>query len=104
AAAEMEKNAIVANKNYGYDESVVKVTGHARFDGLASVDTRKIIFMPTWRQTIAGNTVSSRRSIPKTIRQYSSQFKETDFFRFYNGLLTDEKILAALDKYDYTIE
>ena len=42
-------------KNFGFDESVVKYTGFARYDYLKSTkksDYKKILFMPTWRKEL----------------------------------------------------
>ncbi|MDT0702587.1 CDP-glycerol glycerophosphotransferase family protein [Mammaliicoccus sciuri] len=75
-----EKNEVV--KNYNYNESEVIVTGLPRFDNLIKnklskeSESRSILIMPTWRkdQDLLSN----------------NNFKETNFFKTYNRLLSSE--------------
>jgi CDP-glycerol glycerophosphotransferase (TagB/SpsB family) len=53
--------------------------------------------MPTWRKgLLPDNFVNGQRA-------YYSDFKKTDFYQFYNSILTDEKISKALRDFDYKI-
>lgn len=104
AASEFEREAIVTNKDYGYDNQVVKLTGHPRFDPLVSKGTNKIIFMPTWRFNIVGNNELGPNELPTGRRLYNDSFKDSEYFRFYNSLINDERLLRLLNKLDYTVE
>ena len=82
----------------GYN--ILKLTGVPRYDGLKSRARRIILISPTWRMNSA---------LPVTIsegvsRDYNPHFKETDYYKVYNGLINDPKLLAAARKYDYRIQ
>lgn len=88
--------------NYFYDETIVKTTGLARHDGIVGLDLKEkrncITVAPTWR--VQG--VGEYNHITQTYEE-SATFKDTDFYRFYESLITDPRILSALEKYDYYI-
>lgn len=70
-------------KNFGYDETIVKYTGLARYDTLKKTKkSKKILLMPTWRTYLFG--VSKEK------------FINSEFYKFYNKLLNDEKIIQEL--------
>lgn len=103
-ASENEKLAIIKNSNYGYTENEVAVTGHARFDGLRSKESRTIVIMPSWRESIAGSSSAVRLSTRKEFRAYSSEFKGTDYYAFYSSLLQNEQLQQHLEKANCFIE
>jgi len=82
---------------YGYREDEVALTGMARFDGLKSNDQRQILITPTWRRNLVG---SAKRN---TVRQYKGTFKETDYYKIYNGLINDERIIEVAKRTGYKI-
>ncbi len=87
----------IAFGNYGYSEKEVKLTGLPRYDTLADASENKIVFMPTWRASIA--------KTPKpgtTERKYDAKFKESGYFQFYNTLINDKRIIKALRDNGYT--
>lgn len=72
-------------EEFGYDENVVKYTGFARFDTLITKsNSNKILLMPTWRTYLYGLT--------------AEEFKESEYFKFYNKLINDERIVNTLKK------
>ncbi len=79
-----------------YTENEVKATGFSRYDSLENRTQKKILLMPTWRKNIAGEV---KKDV--SIRQYNEFFKESDYFKFYNGLINNEKLLEALKEYGY---
>jgi len=93
-----EYEAILAG-NYDYDENTVKLTGLARYDNLKQDQPadKLITLMPTWRKSLQApmEPRSSRR-------QYLPHFKDTDYFKFYQGLMNDERLLAAMRMHGYT--
>ncbi len=96
-SAKREKDSI-ATPSYGYTDENVALTGMARFDRLYS-NTKKIItVMPTWRTSLATKyDFRSGTWIP------APDAADSDFFRFYNSLLGDERLLAAARANGYKI-
>lgn len=91
-------------EHYGYDESVVKLTGLARYDELYKATFSKgggstVLLAPTWRR-IAGLEwdENNQRYL------YSDDFKKTDFFQFFNRLMNDKRIIMALQQNGYQME
>lgn len=95
-AAVREYDSIV-NGDYSYTANEVKLTGFPRYDYLEDRTERKIVFLPTWRKNIAGKVIEGTSE-----REYYDTFVETDYFKFYNGIINDERIIAAMEKYGYT--
>lgn len=87
----------VLSENYGYGPDIVKLTGMPRYDMFSNVHSqnRKILILPTWRKGINGCINSNGESI------YNPDFKETEFYQFYNLLLNNEKLLNEMRKYNY---
>ena len=87
----------VLDENYMYTEKEVKLTGLPRYDKLKSEPKNKILFMPTWRQNLKGKT--NKRNSENA---YNPYFKETEYCKFYNKLINDERILKCLREKGYT--
>lgn len=82
---------------YGYSDREVRMTGLARYDNLYDERQKIIAILPTWRKNLEGELVagtSQRAKIP--------DFKDTDYFRFYNSLINDERLLSVMREYGYT--
>jgi len=101
-SAEKEKNSIVQGigGNYYYDESVVKVTGLARHDALVHLDLakrkKKILLAPTWRKEGMGIWNEKAQTYEK-----SETFRSTAFFRFYQRLMSDPRLLETMKQHEY---
>jgi CDP-glycerol glycerophosphotransferase (TagB/SpsB family) len=102
-ASEKETNSIVTDKHYGYTADRVTTTGHPRFDGLKSRPKGKLVIMPTWRLALAPAT-NTHGGVSDGTRSYSKQFKESAYFKFYNNLINDERIIQALKSHNMTGE
>lgn len=65
------------HNTFGHPAGVVKYTGLARFDQLhdIKINGNKILLMPTWRKWLQ-----------------ESEFSQTDFFKHFMQLLTNEKL------------
>lgn len=87
--AKKEYEDIVAN--YGHKKGVVQRLGLCRYDRLLEPHEvkRQILVMPTWRYYL--------RTLEK------EEFKKTDYYRNFNNLITNERLLKLLDEYDYEI-
>ena len=98
-STQMERNALLSEA-YGYREDEVSLMGMARYDAYGDVHAqKKIAFLPTWRSNIAGKIIPGTST-----REYVHHFKSTDFWKFYNALINDERLLDAMRRYGYTAE
>lgn len=78
---------------------ILKLTGVPRYDGLVNHDKRQLLITPTWRMQ-AAMPVRQNESVQ---RDYNPLFKETAYFRIYNSLINDPRLLAAAKEYGYRI-
>ena len=83
---------------YGYSEEELLLTGLPRYDGLKSRDIKQILITPTWRRelVISGNKTGDSK-------EYNPRFKESEYFRIYNELINNKKLLECADKTGYSI-
>lgn len=89
----------ILDGNYLYDESVVKLTGLPRHDNLLRLNKsaeKKLLIIPTWRRSIKG---SYDNATGESI--YFEDFTDTDYFKFYNSLINNKKLLECMRKYNY---
>lgn len=99
-SAQAEYDSVV-NGGYLFDEDTVKLTGLARYDNLVNNKQEPeniIALMPTWRSTLVGEIISGTQD-----RKYNPKFKETEYFKFYNGLINDKRVIDCLKKNNYKI-
>lgn len=89
-----EKNAI-SNSDYLYEENRLVLSGQARFDALYENTKKQILILPTWRRSI------KQSYDEKTSSVYFDGFKYTEYFKFYNSLINDKKLLEAMRKHGY---
>ncbi|MBQ1374877.1 MAG: CDP-glycerol glycerophosphotransferase family protein, partial [Clostridia bacterium] len=83
---------------YGYDKSTLLLTGAPRYDGLVSDDKKQILISPTWRRNVtAGTNKKGHR------HEYSINFKDTEYYRIYNGLINNKKLLDCARETGYRI-
>ena len=95
-----QEQAAILRENYFYDESVVRLTGFARYDFLQSRPGKIICIMPSWRGNLINLQLYNRNGTCEPV----AGFSESAFFKFYNGLLNDARLLAALQKYGYQLK
>lgn len=99
-SAKMEYDSIL-NGCYLYDSDTVKLTGMARYDNLIKNDVKEenlIALMPTWRSTLVGSIITGTQG-----RNYNPKFKESEYYKFYNGLINDKRIIDSLKRNNYKI-
>ncbi len=83
---------------YGYADDVIWLTGFPRFDRLYHDEQRCITVMPTWRHSW------SLGADPKSgVRGLWDGFENSAYFRFYDRLLNDERLLSAAKRCGYTV-
>lgn len=80
---------------YYYSPDQIRLTGMARLDALRNGDARQILIMPTWRKSIRESYDSATNSV------YFEGFRDTEYFRFYNSLINDGRLLSAMRRMGY---
>lgn len=86
---------------YGYEGyDALKLTGVPRYDGLHSRPQKIIVISPTWRMNSA-IPVEKNEGVS---RDYNPHFKETNYYRVYNGLINDPRLLDAARTHGYRIQ
>lgn len=78
----------------------LKLTGVPRYDGLINDDKKQILISPTWRMQAAAPVRTSEGEQ----RDYNPLFKKSPYFRVYNSLINDERLIEAAKKYGYRIK
>ena len=81
-----------------YDKSMLCLTGHARYDGLKSNDKKIILITPTWRR---GTTTGKAKK--GSTYAHSSSFIHSDYYKIYNGLINDDRLINTAKEYGYKI-
>ena len=82
----------------GYD--ALKMTGVPRYDGLINDDKKQILISPTWRMQAAVPV----RTNEGEQRDYNPLFKESTYYKVFNSLINDERLIQAAKKYGYKIK
>lgn len=85
--------------DYRYPKNNIWLTGFPRFDRLEDNGEKRITIMPTWRKYLASgwNSVTDVWGI-------SDDFEQSNFYKFYNGLINNEKLISAAKEYGYSID
>ena len=82
----------------GYD--ALKLTGVPRYDGLVNDDKKQIMISPTWRMQAAAPVRTSEGEQ----REYNPLFRESMYYKVFNSLINDERLISAAKKYGYKIK
>ena len=82
----------------GYD--AIRLTGVPRYDGLVNDDKKQIMISPTWRMQAAAPVRTSEGEQ----RDYNPLFKESTYYKVFNSLINDERLISAARKYGYKIK
>lgn len=78
---------------------ILKLTGVPRYDGLINEDKRQILLTPTWRMQ-AAMPVTQNEGVA---RPYNPLFKESSYYKVYNSLINNPRLLEAAKQYNYRI-
>lgn len=78
--------------DYYYKKNNVLLSGFPRYDLLENSPKNILMLAPTWRNKLTQRTNKSG------VFGYSESFKNTDYFKFYNDLINDLRILSAMRK------
>lgn len=82
---------------YGYEEDMLKINGLARYDGLKNNDKKFILITPTWRRNVVTLGIAYKK------KPYNEHFKHTEYFRLYNTLINDKRLIECAKKTGYGI-
>ena len=93
-ASKKEYESIV-DSEYLYSSDEVKLTGFSRYDELENKAEKLVVIIPTWRRSIKESYDSETKSV------YFDGFRDTGYFKFYNGLINNSKLLDAMRKHGY---
>lgn len=79
---------------YGYPDGYVQQLGLCRFDGLHDycIKQNRLLIMPTWRMYIRNQITSNDKEVA------IKEFKETEYFKYWNALLTDAGFIKFIEK------
>lgn len=83
---------------YGYDPDMLLMTGAPRYDGLVNRDQKQILIAPTWRRNVTAGTNRKGHQ-----HEYSINFKETEYYRIYNGLINNQQLIDCAKETGYRI-
>lgn len=83
----------ILDEKYYYKPENVWLTGLPRHDKLYSNPQKLITIMPTWRNQLSSGISTHLRD----------DFKNSDYFKFFNSLLNSERLLEEAKKYGYKI-
>ncbi len=96
-----EYESIAHTYPYFYHESAICLAGLARHDYLENGREKIIVLAPTWRKYYVA---TNKRIIRATgARPYNPHFKESDYFKFYNSLMHNEKLNTVAKVLGYRI-
>ncbi len=85
---------------YNYNiTNALQLTGVPRYDGLIDNAKKQIMISPTWRMQ-AAHLVTKNEGVE---RDYNPEFKDTPYFKVYNNLINDKKLISAAKEYGYRI-
>ena len=77
----------VLRDNYGYDKSVIKLTGLPRYDSIYDDNKKKIFFAPTWRFSVFNVS--------------KNELQESDYYKAICRLLCDKNFIDKLKEHGY---
>lgn len=85
----------IIDDGYLYTKDQIIITGLPRYDLLYEDTQKQIMILPTWRRSIKQSFDKNTSSV------YFDGFVDTDYFKFYNGLINDERLLNAMRENGY---
>lgn len=94
-----EYDSVVNTPAYGYRRESIILTGFPRYDRLTDKGCKVISVMPTWRRSLCGNMDVKTGRYEKL-----PGFKNTEFCRFFSGLLTSRRLIDSAAANGYTIQ
>ncbi len=88
----------ILDYDYYYTKKEVWLTGLPRHDRLYHDEKNYVTIMPTWRKYLSAASPEDPE-----ITVVKDNFEESDFFKFYNLLINNERLINAAREYGYTV-
>ena len=88
----------IVNGEYSYTSKEVWLTGMPRYDRLYRNEKKLITILPTWRKYLTKGWDAETDEWTLI-----DDFKDSEYVKFYSGLLTHERFLETAKKYGYQI-
>lgn len=82
---------------YGYNPEQFRLVGMARYDGLVNKDQKIILITPSWRKNVVNSSVANVK------RTHNNNFINSVYYKIYNSLINDEKLINYAKEYGYRI-
>jgi CDP-glycerol glycerophosphotransferase (TagB/SpsB family) len=95
--ATRDEYASIFESEYFYSPDNVWLTGMPRYDRLYRDEQKYITIMPTWRKSLSGGVTS------KGEWTIGDTFAESNYFKFYNALLSHPRLLDAAQERGYQV-
>lgn len=86
--------------DYYYSEDEVLLSGLPRYDLLENDPRGILVLAPTWRW----NLIESSYQDKSGVRPKTELFKKTEYYKFYNSLMNDDRIIGALKRAGWKAE
>lgn len=96
-----EEYKYMLEPKFHYNENKIWLTGLPRWDRLYRDDKKIITIMPTWRKYLTTRMFDEEAGTK--IWKVNDNFTDTKYFKFYNGIINNNELLDAAEKYGYTI-
>jgi CDP-glycerol glycerophosphotransferase (TagB/SpsB family) len=97
-AAGVKESEYLQKGPFNLMNSEVLNTGFARYDLLRSDQKQnEIVLMPTWRKGLL------KDEFDRGTRLYDPNFVNSEYFKFYNGLINDAALIDLLEKNNYKL-
>ena len=98
-ASDIERtNLLQPEYEYLNYQDILKVTGSPRYDGLKNNDRKIILITPSWRNYLAVPVIKREEK-----RGYNSNFRESNYFKLYNSIINNEKLIQKAKEKNYKI-
>lgn len=100
-SSERERDSIIQEPRYEYDDKIIVCTGLARHDKLLSgtkAPEKKILIAPTWRSNLAATLDQTTGK-----REANPHFESSDYYIFWNSLINDQALINAAKSRGFSI-
>jgi len=86
-------------EKFGYPSNTVVCTGFSRFDYLKNnLQSKIILLMPSWRYWL-----KLPSKVDKEMNEEYLDFESSEYYRIFQSLITDNRLLGLLEKYNYQL-
>ena len=88
---------LYTNEDNMYDLSQIIECGNPRYDELIDDSQRQIVLAPTWRPALTASVKNGKQ-------QSNPNFRKSTYFKIYNQILNDDRLLESARKNNYKIK